>query len=189
MLPNTSGEPLQFVDIATPVYGSNEQLQGVLAVHLSWQWAEYVQQSMLTPSGYLEDTEILLLSANGTVLLGPETLIDQSLDSLNHIPSSTTTAPQWAIETWPNGERIVTGNARSSGFEDFPGLDWIAVSRQPVATAFAPIEKLQDAIMGTGLLLALLFAIVGWIIASRLAAPLHSLSKCCRQNAGWRTRR
>ncbi|CAO1660499.1 GGDEF domain-containing protein [Halomonas sp. NYA30] len=176
LLTNPSGEELQFVDIATPMYNRNEELQGVLAVHLSWQWAEYVQQSMLTPSGYLEDTEILLLSANGTVLLGPETLIGQSLDSLKHIPSSTTTSPQWAIETWPNGERFVTGYARSSGFEDFPGLGWIAVSRQPVATAFAPVEKLQDAIMGTGLLLALLFAIVGWIIASRLAAPLTRLA-------------
>ncbi|MCH4811789.1 cache domain-containing protein [Vreelandella neptunia] len=177
LLPNPSGEALQFVDIATPVYDSNEQLQGVLAVHLSWQWAEYIQQSMLAPTNQRHNTEMLLLSANGTVLLGPAALIGESLDSLKNIPAPSNTSPQWAIETWPNGERFMTGYARSSGFEDFPGLGWIAVSRKPIASALAPIEQLQAAIMGMGVLLALLFAIIGWVTASRLVAPLTRLAK------------
>lgn len=176
LLPNPSGEELQFVDIATPVYDRNQTLQGVLAVHLSWQWAEYVQQSMLAPTPHRQDTEMLLLSANGTVLLGPEALMGQSLTSLAHIPAPTSTSPQWAIETWPDGERYMTGYARSSGFEDFPGLGWIAVSRRPVMTALAPVEQLQAAIMGIGILLALLFAIIGWVIASRMVAPLTRLA-------------
>ena len=176
LLPNPSGEELQFVDIATPVYDRNQILQGVLAVHLSWQWAEYVQQSMLAPTPHRQDTEMLLLSANGTVLLGPEALMGQSLTSLAHIPAPTSTSPQWAIETWPDGERYMTGYARSSGFEDFPGLGWIAVSRRPVMTALAPVEQLQAAIMGIGILLALLFAIIGWVIASRMVAPLTRLA-------------
>lgn len=176
LLPNPSGEELQFVDIATPVYDRNQILQGVLAVHLSWQWAEYVQQSMLAPTPHRQDTEMLLLSASGTVLLGPEALMGQSLTSLAHIPAPTSTSPQWAIETWPDGERYMTGYARSSGFEDFPGLGWIAVSRRPVMTALAPVEQLQAAIMGIGILLALLFAIIGWVIASRMVAPLTRLA-------------
>jgi len=176
LLPNPSGEELQFVDIATPVYDRNQTLQGVLAVHLSWQWAEYVQQSMLAPTPHRQDTEMLLLSASGTVLLGPEALMGQSLTSLAHIPAPTSTSPQWAIETWPDGERYMTGYARSSGFEDFPGLGWIAVSRRPVMTALAPVEQLQAAIMGIGILLALLFAIIGWVIASRMVAPLTRLA-------------
>ncbi len=176
LLPNPSGEELQFVDIATPVYDRNQTLQGVLAVHLSWQWAEYVQQSMLAPTPHRQDTEMLLLSANGTVLLGPEALMGQALTSLAHIPAPTSTSPQWAIETWPDGERYMTGYARSSGFEDFPGLGWIAVSRRPVMTALAPVEQLQAAIMGIGILLALLFAIIGWMIASRMVAPLTRLA-------------
>ena len=176
LLPNPRGEELQFVDIATPVYDRNQTLQGVLAVHLSWQWAEYVQQSMLAPTPHRQDTEMLLLSANGTVLLGPEALMGQSLTSLAHIPAPTSTSPQWAIETWPDGERYMTGYARSGGFEDFPGLGWIAVSRRPVMTALAPVEQLQAAIMGIGILLALLFAIIGWVIASRMVAPLTRLA-------------
>lgn len=176
LLPNPSGEALKFVDIATPVHNASGEFQGVLAVHLSWKWAEYVQASMFSPSNNQHEAEILLLSADGTVLLGPDNLIGQPLDSLQYIPAPDDMAPRWAIETWPNGERFVTGYARSDGYEDFLGLGWVAISRKPAAIAFAPIERLQAAIMGMGLLLAFLFAIIGWIIASRMVAPLTRLS-------------
>ncbi|BBI49158.1 diguanylate cyclase [Vreelandella olivaria] len=181
LLPNPSGEALKFVDIATPVYDRDEELQGVLAVHLSWEWAEYIQQSMFSPAKQRQENEILLLAADGTVLLGPETLIGTSLDTLEHMPNPTNKSPQWAIETWPNGEEYVTGYARSSGFEDFPGLGWIAITRNPVASAFAPVEQLQAAIMGIGVLLALLFAMIGWVIASRMAVPLTRLASAADQ--------
>lgn len=177
LLPNPSGEALKFVDIATPVYSPDGEFQGVLAVHLSWEWAEYVQETMFSPSSHQYDAEMLLLAAEGTVLLGPEDLMGQSLDSLQHLPATDATAPSWAIETWPNGERYVTGYARSLGHEDFPGLGWLAVSRKPAVTAFAPIDKLQRAIMGMGFLLAVLFAVIGWVIASRMVAPLTRLSR------------
>ncbi|TDV98217.1 diguanylate cyclase (GGDEF)-like protein [Halomonas alkaliantarctica] len=181
LLPNPSGEELQFVDIATPVYDRNEELQGVLAVHLSWEWAEYIQQSIFSPAKKRQNNEILLLSAGGTVLLGPEALMGKSLNSLRHIPGPTNISPQWAIETWPNGEQFVTGYARSSGFEDFPGLGWIAITRNPIASAFAPVEQLQTAIMGIGTLLALLFAMIGWMIASRMVTPLTRLASAADQ--------
>ena len=181
LLPNPSGEELQFVDIATPVYDRNEELQGVLAVHLSWEWAEYIQQSIFSPAKKRQNNEILLLSAGGTVLLGPKALMGKSLDSLRHIPGPTNISPQWAIETWPNGEQFVTGYARSSGFEDFPGLGWIAITRNPIASAFAPVEQLQTAIMGIGTLLALLFAMIGWMIASRMVTPLPRLASAADQ--------
>lgn len=181
LLPNPSGEELKFVDIAAPVYDRNEELQGVLAVHLSWEWAEYIQQSIFSPAKQRQNNEILLLSAGGTVLLGPEALMGKSLDSLEHIPSPTNLSPQWAIETWPNGEQFVTGYARSSGFEDFPGLGWIAITRNPITSAFAPVEQLQAAIMGIGTLLALLFAMIGWVIASRMVTPLTRLASAADQ--------
>ena len=181
LLPNPSGEALKFIDIAAPIYDRDEEFQGVLAVHLSWEWARYVQQSMFSPAKHPPDHEILLLAANGTVLLGPEALLGKSLDSLEHMPSRANSSPQWAIETWPNGEQYVTGYARSSGFEDFPGLGWIAITRNPIASAFAPVEQLQAAIMGIGILLALFFAMIGWVIASRMAKPLSRLANAADQ--------
>ena len=49
LLPNPSGEPLQFVDISFPLKDSDGQIQGVLAAHLSWAWAKEVETSVLAP--------------------------------------------------------------------------------------------------------------------------------------------
>lgn len=175
LLPNPSGEALKFVDIATPVHDSAGRFQGVLAVHLSWQWAEYIQRSMMVPDQ--GGMDMLLLAADNTVLLGPQELLGKPLDTLRHVPRAGNTRPRWAVETWPDGQRYVTGYARSNGFEEFNGLGWLAISRQPVDTAFAAVERLQAAIMSIGLLLSLVFALLGWRMASGMVAPLRRLAK------------
>ncbi|MCB8887808.1 sensor domain-containing diguanylate cyclase [Vreelandella malpeensis] len=175
LLPNPSGEPLKFVDIATPVHDSAGRFKGVLAVHLSWQWAEYIQRSMMVPDQ--GGMDMLLLAADGTVLLGPQDLLGKTLDTLRHVPRAGNTRPRWAVETWPDGQRYVTGYARSNGFEEFNGLGWLAISRQPVDTAFATVKRLQAAIMSIGLLLSLVFALLGWRMASGMVAPLRRLAR------------
>ncbi|MCP1312839.1 MULTISPECIES: GGDEF domain-containing protein [unclassified Halomonas] len=175
LLPNPSGEALKFVDIATPVHDSAGRFRGVLAVHLSWQWAEYIQRSMMVPDQ--GGMDMLLLAADNTVLLGPQELLGKPLDTLRHVPRAGNTRPRWAVETWPDGQRYVTGYARSNGFEEFNGLGWLAISRQPVDTAFAAVERLQAAIMSIGLLLSLVFALLGWRMASGMVAPLRRLAK------------
>ncbi|MCM3595313.1 hypothetical protein M4D55_05860 [Metabacillus idriensis] len=49
ILPNPGGEPLQFVDISTPVKGSNSEFKGVLAAHLSWEWSNEIKETVLKP--------------------------------------------------------------------------------------------------------------------------------------------
>ncbi|TNH19829.1 diguanylate cyclase domain-containing protein [Halomonas sp. BL6] len=175
LLPNPTGEPIQFVDIAAPLTDSRGIFTGVLAVHLSWEWAKQVKNSMLSPQLRAQQTELLLLSSQGTVILGPTELVGESLAFMEGTLSSAT--PKWSIETWPDGQRYVTGIARSQGFGDFPGLGWVAVSRQPVSTAFVPVDQLYELILGTGLLVALMFSIIGWIVAARLVAPLTRLAR------------
>ena len=175
LLPNPTGEPIQFVDIAAPLHNQRGEFTGVLGVHLSWEWATQVKNSMFSPQLRDQQTDLLLLSSEGTVILGPDEMIGQPLAFIHS--SSNSTTPEWSVETWPDGQRYVTGVARSQGFGDFPGLGWVAVSRQPVATAFAPVDKLYELILGTGLLVALLFSIIGWIVASRLVEPLSRLAR------------
>lgn len=175
LLPNPTGEPIQFVDIAAPLEDASGAFSGVLAVHLSWEWAARVKDSMFSPALQEQQTDLLLLSKDGTVLLGPPYLRGQALPFTHD--TSSPSMPQWSVETWPDGRRYVTGIAHSQGFGDFPGLGWVAVSRQPVEAAFAPVARLNELILGTGLLVALLFSIIGWVLASRLVAPLTRLAR------------
>lgn len=175
LLPNPTGEPIQFVDIAAPLEDASGAFSGVLAVHLSWEWAARVKDSMFSPALQEQQTDLLLLSKDGIVLLGPPYLRGQALPFTHD--TSNPSMPQWSVETWSDGRRYVTGIAHSQGFGDFPGLGWVAVSRQPVEAAFAPVARLNELILGTGLLVALLFSIIGWVLASRLVAPLTRLAR------------
>lgn len=63
LLPNPSGEPLQFVDISTPVYNKQGQLTGVLAAHLSWEWSREVEATLLQPlKDKMKQLEVLIVS-------------------------------------------------------------------------------------------------------------------------------
>lgn len=71
LLPNPTGEPLQFVDISFPLKYKNGEIAGVLAAHLSWAWAKEVEKSVLEPLKHEEkDIEMFIVSQKeNTVLL------------------------------------------------------------------------------------------------------------------------
>ncbi len=47
LLPNSTDEPLRFVDLAIPVKDLQGNVRGVLGTHLSWSWSREVQKSLL----------------------------------------------------------------------------------------------------------------------------------------------
>ncbi|WP_201863773.1 cache domain-containing protein [Microvirga soli] len=49
LLPNPTGEPMKFVDVATPIRNDTGKTLGVLATHFSWGWARDVQVRPLQP--------------------------------------------------------------------------------------------------------------------------------------------
>jgi len=81
LLPNPSGEPIKFVDISTPVMGLDENLGGVLAAHLSWEWTKEIERSILKPLGDRKNAEVFIISASdNSILMGPKDTIGQTLN-------------------------------------------------------------------------------------------------------------
>ncbi|HEY9596439.1 MAG TPA: cache domain-containing protein, partial [Cyanophyceae cyanobacterium] len=136
LLPNSTGEPLRFVDIAAAVTNEDGTFQGVLGAHLSWNWAKKVEESLMQPWQKHSQVDVLILSKNGTVLLGPPSLTFKTLN-LKSIQTNLIQSPTYQIETWPDGKTYLTGIARTQGYSNYPGLGWIVLVRQPNAIAFA----------------------------------------------------
>lgn len=180
LLPNPSGEPIKFVDIAAPLHDAAGGLVGVLAVHLSWEWATHVQASMFSPLTDTHGLELFVLAQDGTILLGPSAMIGQTIDP-SPFSALTERGASWTVALWSDGETYLTGIAPSVGVGSFEGLGWSVVARKPVETAFAPVQELQAKIAGIGILLAALFALAGWALATRLAAPLTRLAVAADQ--------
>lgn len=180
LLPNETGEPLRFVDVSVPIVSQQGAPLGVLGAHLSWAWAQEVEHSVLKTVADRSAIEMLVLSKDGNVLLGPTDLRGQPL-KLRSLQQAQQGVNGYLIEQWPDGKTYLTGFSASSGYRSYPGLGWITVTRQAVDAAFTPVRSLQLQIFLVGILISLLFIAVGWVMAGRIAQPLLALSSAARR--------
>lgn len=176
LLPNPSGEDMKFVDISTPIYNYDNQFIGVLATHLSWEWMKEIEAAMLETLKNRERIEFLIVSKrDNTVILGPDEMLGQQLDLMS-IDLAETYKNGWTMETWPNGKKYATGYMLEDGFKEYPGLEWVILVRQPAQIAYAPVKELLMYFIATGFVFVLLFAVLGWFLAGKIAYPLKKLA-------------
>ncbi len=177
LLPNPGGHELEFVDISVPVFYSDGSFGGVVAAHLSWDWAQEVMQFVLRPLNRSEnELEVFVLSpGDNRVILGPEQFLGKPLPIDSYTLSQGKRAG-WVLEQWPDGNSYLTGFTGGRTNWEYPGLEWTVLVRQPEETAFAAARDLSRIIMLSGLASAVLFALAGWLVAGRISRPLNEIS-------------
>ncbi|WP_434604269.1 cache domain-containing protein [Pseudomonas sp. Z4-7] len=172
LLPNPSGEPMKFVDISMPVQDKAGRFIGVLATHLSWQWPAEIGRTMFEPlKNSLPGLEFLVVSKDGTVLLGPKHLIGKPSEAGIAHNSQT----RWSVNKWQDGKTYVVGSAESKGLDGYPGLGWTVLTRQPAEVAFAEANGLRAEILLWGSMLSI--AVIGWFVASVITGPLNRIAE------------
>ncbi|QGY00766.1 HAMP domain-containing protein [Methylobacterium mesophilicum SR1.6/6] len=183
-------EPLRLVDVAAPVRAADGRLVGVLAAHLDWTWARDMARTLEgSLRGHREGAEILILSRDGAVLLGPPGLQGDSLPSPQ--PRSLTQPLPQAVPAggrpldrqgtsrvgpWPDGAAYLSAQARTAGYRDYPGLGWQVVVRQSADRALASATALRANILVAGSAVALAAALLAWLLAGLIARPLRELA-------------
>lgn len=175
LLPNPSGEAMKFVDISLPILASDGSLAGVLASHLSWGWADEVRRTILGPMQDRRNVEFFVIGQDRGILLGPHQMIGQKLE----LPALEGLQPgksRWQVQQWPDGNEYLTGLTLSQGYQDYPGLGWTVVARQPLELAYAPARDLLQSILLWGSGLALLFALLGWLLSGYFIRPLRQIA-------------
>ncbi|SFA86015.1 MULTISPECIES: diguanylate cyclase [unclassified Bacillus (in: firmicutes)] len=177
LLPNPSGEPLQFVDISSPIYNEEGNFQGVLAAHFSWEWANEVKKSIIKPIQQKEEQlDVFIVSKkDNTVILGPKDMVGKPLH-MESVMKAQQGKSHWKLEKWPDGKHYLTGYALADGFLNYPGLEWSVLIRQPEDIAFKSVKDLRNKVILIGFLFAFLFAIIGWFLARMISNPLKQLA-------------
>lgn len=174
-LPNPSGEPIRFVDVAFPYSDLNGRVVGVIGAHMSWKWANYVQESVITTAVSQEGIDAFIISQDGTVLLGPDKTIGSKL-ALASVTKAQGKDNEFLVEKWSDGKEYLVGYSASQGYQNYPGLGWKVLVRQEVSEAFAPVKQLQKRVLWVGCGTALLFSLFGLFNARRITLPLISLA-------------
>jgi diguanylate cyclase (GGDEF)-like protein/PAS domain S-box-containing protein len=170
LLPSQS-EPWRFVDVAVPVRDSSGTLLGVLGAHLSWEWVVQVKDTVLQVSSNQGAVDALVVSADNTVLLGPEALQDQLLELPDAGPE-----PSFQRLSFDGHTEYLTGLVQTQGHRDYPGLGWKILVRQETSEAFASVRRLQLEILLLGLAVAVALYFVNRWNASTITQPLHQIS-------------
>ena len=175
LLENPTGEPMKFVDIALPIFDTDDRKVGVIAAHLSWTWAKSVEQALLRGRGSSHDVNLFVVSSDSTILLGPdESLLGQKME----IPADALNGKShWTIQTWADGNDYLTGYAEVKAHRGFEGFGWVVLSRKRADVAFKPITDLSIRIAIIGVFFAAIAGALGWLVASRIAKPVRALSQ------------
>ena len=169
----------RFVDLAAPVRDENGMLTGVVAAHLSWDWASEVERSVLGGVSGDSGVEAMILAADGTVILGPKSLVGKRVGKPAGRTPTEAAAPggDTGVETWPDGRAYLTSVVQTTGYRDYPGLGWRVALRQPVDQAMAPVTDLRNRVIAWGAFASLLAVLVGHALATWLSAPLRAMSR------------
>jgi PAS domain S-box-containing protein len=174
-------EPWRFVDVAFPYVDGAGRPEGVLGVHLSWQWARDVERSVMAGVASRRKADALVVDAKRFVILGPKELMGKQLSLASLQSANASRDGGFDIEAWPDGRTYLVGYARGHGFEQYPGLGWTVLVRQDLDDAYAPARRLREYGLAAGTLLAALFSIAGIVIARRITQPLWELAASARR--------
>ncbi|MFV2048947.1 diguanylate cyclase domain-containing protein [Metabacillus sp. YM-086] len=185
LIPSPNGEPVEFVDISFPIRNQKGEFSGVLASHLSWDWSKEIHRSIIEPyKAHLKSAKrvevFIIRSDDNRILLGPGDMIGTALPT-SITNDDSVSDENWNIRKWPDGKDYVTSYSYSDGYLNYPGLNWKIIVREPVDYAFASVEKLKSYTLTVGMIAAILFAVIGWFIAGRVANPLKEIAIAANQ--------
>ncbi|WP_306397940.1 sensor histidine kinase [Telluria beijingensis] len=175
LLPRVDGEPQRFVDVAFPIGAPDGRPRAVLGAHLSWQWAQDVERSVIEPIQEGRRVDALIVDTQGLVLLGPPELQGTTIDTASLRAAHGKRGVGYVLERWADGRDYLVGYSQTRGHADYPGLGWTVLLRQEAGNAYAPVQRLGQYALWTGVGLAVLFSIAGALVANWITHPIKSL--------------
>ncbi|KMO42892.1 hypothetical protein VQ02_01805 [Methylobacterium variabile] len=177
LLAHGGADPLRLIDLAAPVRDASGGVIGVLAGHLSWDWAARVRRRFLDEG--LPGTDLWVLDRRGRVILGPH---------LGTTPFGPARIGAMVEQASGSFAAAIGGEARLAGFASAakggrtdiaagdPGLGWFVVATRSEAAALAPVQRPVQALIGLGGTVALIGIALAWCLGRRAAAPLRRMT-------------
>lgn len=162
-------EPYRFIDLSAPIQKPGQPPSGVVGAHLNWSWIIDSLRGFQAPG-----IEVMLLSRDRTVLIGPPELVDKPL-MIGSAQAANRTTSSVLDERWPDGKDYVTVVVPAIGYADLPSFGWSLLIRQNIDDALAPTRELVRNFwitLGVGALVALVLLLLA---ANWLATPIRRL--------------
>lgn len=169
-------ENMQLLDVSMPIFSDNGKFLGVLAAYINWNWIAESETTIYQGIEHEKNTNIIIINQEDNVVLyGPDDMSGNKLD-LNIINQNDLPKMGWDSANWPDEERYITAYVQKSGFSQQQDTPWIVLARQPVRTVYGYLAKTIEFVVVSGVVSAIVFAIIGLIAANRVTKPLKQLT-------------
>jgi diguanylate cyclase (GGDEF)-like protein len=179
-------DSLRVMDLVQPIREADGTVVGLIAAQLTWNWVRGIERSVVTQdSDGVVRRETFLINSQDLVMFGPP----GSNGLTVAVPAAARARAGfygWSVEHWPTptddpDETFLTGAAFVAGDGPAPGpgsqaMRWSVLVREAEAAAFAPATALRNTIWLAGLVTALAFAVVGWLLGGMVTAPLARIA-------------
>lgn len=162
--------------MSTPVYSLSGKINGVFIVNIDLYWLKEIVDSQLVSLRKTNKLEVYIVDANNTVLLGDEENMGSTL-TLESIKKAQNHLNSYLVETWPDGNKYLTGYVMCNGYRGFYGLDWVVFASEPDEIISGRTEHLFQNILIIGLACTIIFSAIGWLIANKISKPLKTITK------------
>ena len=165
------GQPQRFIDIAVPVYGSQQEIVGVIGAHLRWSWIEQIIGSAEDTNGDgVRDTSVVLTTADGTVLRGDNAITYNDTSVMTSVEARVIAL---ARRISPDAARSVAVSKPAN--HNGPG--WVVTASQPTTMAVTAAIDTARTILCIGAATGLLGVIFAILIARRIARPIRTITR------------
>ena len=165
-------DPLRLLDFALPIRRQDNSIVAVLGSHLEWPWVRDLVRGAPLPQG----ADILLVSRDGMVIVGPDGLEGKQLN----IRSSIAAGQGSSIiteEAWPDGQSYVSAVVPVRGYQNLPSFGWSIIVRQPTAIAYHGVRDLASGMMLPLLLVSAALLVTGLLFARFIGRPAAALAE------------
>ncbi|GHC98997.1 diguanylate cyclase [Pseudorhodoferax aquiterrae] len=173
-----SGDPLRFLDLAAPIQIDGRTV-GVLATHLSWDWARQVSERVLPSDAAARGIELLIFDKAGALLYasgGRTAALRAAGQRLRTRPAAAAQPPMPWTERWMDNQEYLATLAPAGAGSPVAEIGWQVVVRAHSGKSFEPARNVLVVAGAAGLATALVLSIAAWFGARRLGSDLAMLT-------------
>jgi len=163
-------EPLRFVDFSLPLE-RNGTVFAVAGAHLNWNWVTSLFTTLIRG-----ESDLMLISREGVVLVGPPDLQGKSL----HMPRlrlAQEGGPRTFIGPWPDGDEYFSAVTPSVRYRTLPNFGWSVVARQPTSTVYGLLHAATYRAIGLFVVSLGVVGLLAMAVGHWAATPLLLIAK------------
>ena len=154
LLQPVDNQPPRFLDFATPIRNSDDDIGGVLGMHLNWYWVK----AFITETSRALAVDAFLISRDSQILMSSTEENTKQLD-LASARAASLGASRTFVEDWPDGTRYYSTIVPTIAYRDLPSFGWSMVVRINADNLLAPRQEITTIMLFA--LFALLLAFLG----------------------------